>query len=247
MAERSSHQARHPQSLKSKTAVQLRQEILQAAASHRERLLSAQGLPAHRYALRQAGAKLSRLDLSGCRYPLVDLMSLDPSPTGSVRLEGERSFSPSGRYVEHTQVRVDPMGTGVGKTFVINSMDLYKECDFSCVRISAGDVAGGYVWARLGFLPYPRDWDALRRQIATKIEQFGAGIPPPVLRVLNGALNNSDPRGIWTVARCRSTLADDEYHLGKRLLAGTTWAGEFDLNSDDAWAQLRDAYGQETS
>src|SRR4029453_1266590 len=78
VAERSSHQARHPQSLKSKTAVQLRQEILQAAASHRERLLSAQGLPAHRYALRQAGAKLSRLDLSGCRYRLVDLMSLDP-------------------------------------------------------------------------------------------------------------------------------------------------------------------------
>ena len=79
MAERSSHQARHPQSLKSKTAVQLRQEILQAAASHRERLLSAQGLPAHRYALRQAGAKLSRLRLSGCRYRLVDLMSLDPN------------------------------------------------------------------------------------------------------------------------------------------------------------------------
>jgi len=87
VAQRSSHQARHPQSIKSNAAVQLRQKILQAAAPHRECLLSPQGLPAHRNPLRQAGTKLPRLSLSGRCHRLVDLMSLDPSRLTSLSIE----------------------------------------------------------------------------------------------------------------------------------------------------------------
>jgi hypothetical protein len=84
MAERSRHQSRHSQQVQPQTAVQLRQEILQATTPYRERLLSAQGLPPYRNSLRQTGAKLSRLSLPRRCYRMVDLMSLDPSPWATV-------------------------------------------------------------------------------------------------------------------------------------------------------------------
>jgi IS5 family transposase len=40
-----------------------------------------EGLQAHRYPLRQAGAKLPGFCMPGCQHRMVDLMSLDPSTT----------------------------------------------------------------------------------------------------------------------------------------------------------------------
>ena len=78
MAERSRHQARRSQQVEPQAALQLRQEILQTATPHRERLLPPQRLPPHRHALRQAGQKLPRLRLPRRCYRLVDFMSSGP-------------------------------------------------------------------------------------------------------------------------------------------------------------------------
>jgi transposase len=67
------------QQVQPQATFQLRQEILQTTAPHRECLQSAQRLPTNRHALRQVGAKLPRLRLSRGCYRMVDLMSLDPS------------------------------------------------------------------------------------------------------------------------------------------------------------------------
>ena len=75
----SRHQARHPQHFEPQAALQLRQEILQAATPHRECLLPPQGLPTHRHPLRQARPKLPRLRLPRRCYRMVDFMSLGPS------------------------------------------------------------------------------------------------------------------------------------------------------------------------
>lgn len=175
---------------------------------------------------------------------LLRINGIVTTNAGNVRLEGERSFNLVQRYVVHANMKADPTGTGVGRTFIKNSMTLYKECDFRHVRLTAGDRAGGYVWARLGFVPSKTDWAVIKSQVIAKIEQIGDQIPPSAQRVLSSALNSADPRGIWAIARCQPQLPGDEYHIGKRLLVGTTWAGEFDLNDSDAWLQLMDTYGE---
>src|SRR6476661_5676953 len=78
MVERSRHQGRRSQQVQPQATFQLRQEILQTTAPHRECLQSAQGLPTNRHSIRQVGAKLPRLRLPRCCYRMVDLMSLDP-------------------------------------------------------------------------------------------------------------------------------------------------------------------------
>ena len=79
MAQGSRCQARRSQQVKPQIALQLRQEALQTAPPHGERLLSPKGLRTHRIPLRQARKKLPRLRLPRCRYRMVDLMSLGPS------------------------------------------------------------------------------------------------------------------------------------------------------------------------
>lgn len=79
MAERSRDQGRCSQQVQPKAALQLRPDSLQTAAPHRECLLSPQGLPPHRYTLRQAGEKLPRLEMPCRRYRMVDVMSLGPN------------------------------------------------------------------------------------------------------------------------------------------------------------------------
>ena len=53
--------------------------VSQASLAHREHLQLAEGLQAHRYAIRQTGKKLPSLRLPGRRSRMVDLMSPDPN------------------------------------------------------------------------------------------------------------------------------------------------------------------------
>jgi transposase InsO family protein len=90
------NQAGHSQPQQQEAPVQLQQAPLQTALAHRERVQQVERLQAHRYPLRQVGAKLPGLCLS-CRCPcMVDLMSLDPSlPKEAPRLcrGGSRSLT----------------------------------------------------------------------------------------------------------------------------------------------------------
>jgi len=82
MAAGSRHHVHRAEQIEPQAALQLRQNILQVPASHRECFLSAQRLPPHLHSLRQAGTKLPRLHLPCRCYRMVDLMSLGPSCPG---------------------------------------------------------------------------------------------------------------------------------------------------------------------
>jgi hypothetical protein len=73
------NQAGHSQPQQQETTIPLQQAPLQAALAHRKCLQQIKGLPAHRNALRPAGAKLLGLCLSGRSPCMVGLMSPDIS------------------------------------------------------------------------------------------------------------------------------------------------------------------------
>ena len=91
----SAEPSRSFQTAATEATVQLLKAPLQASLAHRECVQQAEGLPAHRNPLRQAGAKLPGLCLPRRRSCMVDLMSLDPSsglgeqPSSPLRVKTE--------------------------------------------------------------------------------------------------------------------------------------------------------------
>ena len=105
MARRARHEARNPQPIEQEAAIPLRQDILQGTTPHRECLLPPERLQTYRHAIRSACTKLPRIDLSGRRHRVVDIMSLDPSTCACRR----RSQLPMLRKVPDQTVPRSPM------------------------------------------------------------------------------------------------------------------------------------------
>ena len=131
MATRARHQARRSQQVEPQAAVQLRPESLQATPPHRECLRSAQGLPAHRHPLRQAGAKLPRCRLPCRRYRMVD--------EGSGSAGGAQTRSKPPRQAEYR----DPLGLLLPNRAV--RLENHSDLDVILHRLGrpvAGHIAG---------------------------------------------------------------------------------------------------------
>src|ERR1700737_1286043 len=123
------NQAGHSQPQQPKAAVPLQQAPLQVALAHRKCLQQVEGLPAHRNALRPAGAKLPGFCLPRRCSCLVDLMSLDPS----------LSLCTTMPAINSARVLRSPRG----KALVVDPSRLAARCSFrDFTTMSSMSVAG---------------------------------------------------------------------------------------------------------
>jgi hypothetical protein len=104
-------------------------------------------------------------------------------------------------------------------------LDFHKPLGIGEVAVSAALEAGGYTWARAGFVPTPTSWKVLRTELMRRYEGFGINNP-----FVLGAILDDDPRSIWDVV-------DSEY--GRRLLLRTDWKGSLDLTDEEALQRLK--------
>lgn len=131
--------------------------------------------------------------------------------------------------VYHDMLDIDEklQGKGTAKILLANSMKKYQQMGVSKVTTFASDVAGGYVWARFGFLPTQVSWDELRTKykdiILRRLRQMNAD--DVIQEVVTVLLNMEDPKAIWSIA--------DIPEWGKRCLIRTSWMGEFDLKNQE--------------
>lgn len=79
---------------------------------------------------------------------------------GKIHLRGggimeKRLFDLKNRTIlpGHIQLKEDAGAHGYGRAVIRNEIELFRECRAKKFAIGAGASAGGYVWARFGFLP----------------------------------------------------------------------------------------------
>ena len=156
-------------------------------------------------------------------------------------LDADRTIKPATSDVTHDRLMIDDkaQGKGLGRIFLANSMDVYKALGLKKINVWAASTAGGYVWARFGFVPLQADWDELRADLQIHLRGMEQQIPADQLDVVKRILKSRTPKTIWLLADLRHKV--DGKPLGRELLAGRRWNGTFDLTDPGATARF-DAY-----
>lgn len=79
-----------------------------------------------------------------------DAAKVEPSPYGP---EHQNLKTFEGMSVDHTSFAMNEskQGSGIGSSFIAQSVARYKEMGIDHVTVHAGDAVGGYAWAREGF------------------------------------------------------------------------------------------------
>jgi hypothetical protein len=124
-----------------------------------------------------------------------------------------------------------------------SNIDFYRQLGLSGVETWANADAGGYVWAKYGFVPTAKSWDTLRASLKSQVSQPTLDIAPADRQAMLDLLENRDLRTIWRIADYQTpvTIGNRSMPLGKHLLLGSGWDGSLDLG--DAAAMDRfDAY-----
>jgi hypothetical protein len=151
-----------------------------------------------------------------------------------------RTFNLAEKVVNHAGFNVvrQRRGRGLAKLLTRNSLAVYRELGISRVTLSAGLEAGGYVWARFGFLPSREDWFRVRGDVQAKLTTVGE-VPAEAKEALTYALVDDDPVAIWDIADLDAKV--DDTSLGRLLLSGTAWEGLLEFSNVDAMDRF-DAY-----
>ena len=99
-------------------------------------------------------------------------------------------------------------------------------------------VVGAYAFARVGFLPHPDQWVALRAQIEARLDSnvYASAMTDDQIQTVRDIIQSPDPKALWKVADLRDQITDmdgQQVPLGSFMLRRLMWMGEFDLNNSD--------------
>lgn len=156
-------------------------------------------------------------------------------------LQATRTFKFEKGKVDHSSFFIADrlQGRGTGRVFLANSMAVYRRIGIRSVTLAAGAEAGGYVWARFGFVPTRLSWHSLRESLSDELDEIERKLSPGDVALVRRMLDSDDPKTVWLIADLRIPFGREP--LGRRLLAGQGWGGALDLTDPDAMARF-DAY-----
>lgn len=150
----------------------------------------------------------------------------------------ERQFSLADGVVSHIYFDLNEAERkrGLGSRFLRNSVVAYRLQGIRTIRTKAACEAGGYTWARLGFIPDLNSWQGITGEIQKRLNAVRTEIPQETAMYVDTLLRSSDPKSIWSIA-------DMQYHvngkpLGRFLLAGSCWNGFFGVTRKDCLKRL---------
>ena len=115
-------------------------------------------------------------------------------------------------------------GKGLAKKVLAKQFKSYRlSTGIEQVDVTAGLTAGGYTWARFGFLPSQKDWQKL---LIAAMDDNIESISKLATHLTRSQVG---PEGLWSIA---------DHPEGRRFLAGRGWAGVFDFNNPDQVARF---------
>ena len=123
------------------------------------------------------------------------------------------------------------------KKYMVEAYTLAKDSGKSSLTLDAGLDVGGYAWAKYGFKPTAKSWEALKKSLYAKASKSGylTLLPEEKLVLLKAILMSDDPASIFT-------LSDTD--LGKDLLLGESWSGALNLGDSESVTRFLSYVGE---
>jgi len=145
--------------------------------------------------------------------------------------------------VDHGYLNIMEKDRGFGKQFMRQSMALYEKLGVSRIALHANIAVGGYAWAKYGFVPDKDGWKEIVEHVDNTITaDQNALYNTGVLGIADKAIQSSDPKAIWKIADLNTTFKKNT--VGKYLLLGSAWDGEFLLKDKEQMERFKRYVGQ---
>lgn len=148
-------------------------------------------------------------------------LDVDRDGSGSLKLEGSyisevtKDFDLDKKVAYSGYMQLAKTGHGIGRKIMRNQIEFFIASGIEKLEMHAGLNAGGYTWARLGFLPSDKgEHKSAFRELKSEIRQRYKTLAP-LLHANEKAriekiIELKSPKDLWK-------LADSRIDLGKRL------------------------------
>lgn len=99
-------------------------------------------------------------------------------------------------------------GHGYGRIIMRNEIEFFKACGAKRFNISASSTAGGYVWARFGFIPEPQAIIALLTRVQDNFKALKDVLSPQEQEDTQAAIRGRGmPDDVWGMSDLRTDIA----------------------------------------
>lgn len=169
-----------------------------------------------------------------------------------------RSFNMNTMTAAPGDIRVIDQGQGVGRKILRNEVEFFAACGIKKFEIYASSEAGGYVWARFGFLPKSPQTGELKEDLKWRFGLIESVLEPDEAKQLKKLIELKNPQDLWQVADLRVNMTPRLQNipnktlqklcdrlvmppimpLGRLLLTGANWDGYIDLKNKEQMARV---------
>lgn len=137
-------------------------------------------------------------------------ISINRNGRGNVHMAGkgiyeERPFDLGKKVVNTGYMELSKQDKGIGRNIMRNEIEFFSACGANKYKIYAALEAGGYAWARFGFLPeYPGD---IKDTVTSRFNRLKPIMRKKELDVLQHIIDFDTPKDIWDLADLPIDLA----------------------------------------
>lgn len=172
------------------------QRIGQSPRAYFDELLGGTGL---RVALLRVGVGKGKVAKKGALKFMAQLATADGTHAGWLEREFYDDPLDGTPSVNHRYFALEKnlQGSGIGKQVLRNAVTQYERMGIARIHNMASLSAGGYTWARFGFLPITdADWALVKPKIRARTYAF----PATERAAYKKLLDSTDRHALWAVA-----------------------------------------------
>jgi len=140
-------------------------------------------------------------------------------------------------YLESVDLHEEDQAGGIAKKYMREFYALAKDMGLKKLELYAGLDVGGYAWAKYGFVPDLKSWEALKRDIAARYKavDYGTTLSAVEQKAYAVIMASEDPKNIFLLA---------DIGFGKDLLLGQGWQGVLDLADTESVTRFLSYIGE---
>lgn len=140
-------------------------------------------------------------------------LDVDGDGSGSLSMDASyidevtKSFDLDKKVAYSGYMDLAKTGNGLGRKIMRNQIEFFIASGIEKLEMHAGLDAGGYTWARLGFLPYKNSLDELKSEIKQRYKKLAPLLDSREKSRLEKAFKSESPKSLWALADSRIDLA----------------------------------------
>lgn len=134
-------------------------------------------------------------------------------------LNDNRSFSLQQKVVDSGLMHTNTNGNGLGRKLMRNEIEFFSVCGVRHFNIQAGSTAGGYAWARFGFLPKETP-ESFIEKARYRYERIQPLLTQEERQTVEDVLEFKNPQDMWRLADMKTDLAPRLRDIFRAAAAG---------------------------